>query len=254
MTELNDEKLFKAAKIGDTETAKMMIEMGADVNARNDSGLTPLYWASLRSFTDIAKILIEMGADVNVRNKDGYTPLYWVSSEGHTEIAKMLIEKGADVNAKNEVGETPLQSALEKGHSETAKMLIEMGADVNAKNEDSETPLQSALEKDHTEIAKMKFELSVTNVQDMSALGMPGVISVSGELSAGQLPQKGDAFRIARTGAKGVVDETMTTDELVARERSRGARVVGMPGDHMTFTTSGLSKNDVRVGDKVESI
>jgi len=221
MTELNDEKLFKAAKIGDTETVKMLIEMGADVNVRDDSGLTPLYWASLRSFTDIAKILIEMGADVNVRNKDGYTPLYWVSSEGHTEIAKMLIEKGADVNTKNE---------------------------------DNETPLQSALEKDHTEIAKMKFELSVTNVQDMSVLGMPGVISISGELSAGQLPQKGDAFSIARTGAKGVVDETMTTDELVARERSRGARVVGMPGDTMTFTTSGLSKSSVRVGDKVESI
>ncbi len=88
----------------------------------------------------------------------------------------------------------------------------------------------------------------------MGVLGMPGVILISVELSAGQLPQKGDNFRIARTGAKCAVDETMTADELVARERSRGAVVMGMPGNTMTFTTSGLKKSDARAGDKVESI
>ena len=67
------------------------------------------------------------GADVNAKNKVGQTPLHWVASEGHKEIAELLIAGGADVNAKDEFGETPLDWAIRFKHPEVADLLRKHG-------------------------------------------------------------------------------------------------------------------------------
>ena len=51
---------------------------------------------------------LDKGADVNAKNESGVTPLLWAAWKGHKEVAELLIANGADVNAKNEDGETPL--------------------------------------------------------------------------------------------------------------------------------------------------
>ena len=56
----------------------------------------------------IVSLLLEKGADVNAKNNDGWTPLHWASENGHEAIVSLLLEKGADVNAKDNDGETPL--------------------------------------------------------------------------------------------------------------------------------------------------
>jgi len=67
------------------------------------------------------------GADVNAKDEDGYTPLYAVAGGGHKEIAELLISKGADVNAKMITDETPLDIAIERQHTETADLLRKHG-------------------------------------------------------------------------------------------------------------------------------
>jgi ankyrin repeat protein len=103
--------LFLAVRYGQKEVAELLIEKGADVNAKNNYGETPLAYALNNK--EIADLLIAKGADVNAKGDFGGTPLHEAAGSGHKETAKLLIEKGADVNAKDDDGETPLDFAEE---------------------------------------------------------------------------------------------------------------------------------------------
>ena len=67
------------------------------------------------------------GADVDARNQDGYTPLHWAAMDGHVETAALLLDRGADVDARDERGATPLHYALKKGHARTVEVLRKHG-------------------------------------------------------------------------------------------------------------------------------
>jgi ankyrin repeat protein len=85
------------------------------------------------------------GADVNAKNVDGWTPLHEAAFGGRKEIVELLISNGADVNAKHDgFGTTPLHRAAYRGHKEIVELLIGKGADVNAKNANGETPIDWA--------------------------------------------------------------------------------------------------------------
>ena len=71
-------------------------------------GTTFLIWASTRGYTNDVKSLIDNGADVNARNNSGQTALMGASWMDHTEIVELLLENGADVNAKSNDGQTAL--------------------------------------------------------------------------------------------------------------------------------------------------
>ena len=95
---------------------------------------------------DMSKIqdLIEKGADVEAKDKWGSTPLHFASGNNHIEIAKLLLDRGADVKAKDNGGQTPLHFASWHNRIKIAKLLIEAGADVDATDDDGETPLDNA--------------------------------------------------------------------------------------------------------------
>ena len=89
--------------------------MGADVNARDNYAQTPLYEAVQLGHKDVAALLIQNGADVNAKTyHDGPTPLHWAAYLGHKDLVALLMENGADVNAKDKVGKTPLDVAGEE--------------------------------------------------------------------------------------------------------------------------------------------
>ena len=147
--------LMWASEYGNLEAAKLLIENGADVNAKDKYGDTALIEAG---HLEVVKLLIENGADVNAKNEDGKTALMRASREGHLEVVKYLIENGADVNAKSNNGWTALMRASYNGHLEVVKYLIENGADVNAKRDSGRTALMSASSEGNIEIVKLLIE------------------------------------------------------------------------------------------------
>jgi len=76
-----DISILKAAQDGNIEAVKQAIADGADVNAKNTSGMTPLHWAANRGHEEVAELLISKGADVNAKDIGGYTPLDYTEGE-----------------------------------------------------------------------------------------------------------------------------------------------------------------------------
>ena len=93
---------------------------------RNDTALT---WAISEGYHDIALTLIEAGADLNAQNGDGNTPLIRAACEGRTEVASVLIKVGADLDIQNNDGYSALILAQRRGHIEIVEMLLDAGAD-----------------------------------------------------------------------------------------------------------------------------
>lgn len=113
-------RLSEAAFFGDYDTLKAMLDGGANVNVRDQSGMTPLAWAANKGGMRLVELLLDRGADVNCRNSDGWTPLHWAARSGNVDIAKVLLQAGADKNLKNLLGRTAAQMA----DNEAVRMLF----------------------------------------------------------------------------------------------------------------------------------
>jgi ankyrin repeat protein len=125
--------LHSAAYYGDLEMVQKLIEYGADIDARDELGQTPLYGLSegihLKD-PGVVQLLLHHGTDVNARAKDGSTPLHRAASWGAIDVARMLLEHGADVEAKDDRNTTPLYCGRARQHNDIdmTKLLLEYGA------------------------------------------------------------------------------------------------------------------------------
>ena len=105
--------IWGAAVVGDIRVIKQHIAKGVDVNAKDSVfGSTALSTAALFGHTGIVAMLLEAGAEVNARNRDGGTPLHSAAFLGQYEAVELLLENGADVNIRNQDGSTPRDAAM----------------------------------------------------------------------------------------------------------------------------------------------
>ena len=123
---------FVSAHAPDPAVITALVEAGADVNARNVSGFTPLHSAAENATPAAAHALIQAGAEVNSRGER--TPLHIAASNPNPEVAAALIEAGADVGAREGIrGGTPLHVAARNPNPAVAALLLDAGANVNAR-------------------------------------------------------------------------------------------------------------------------
>jgi len=124
------------------DTAEKLIMSGANVNARNQFGMTPLHYAVSNDDMEAVTFFVENGADIHVHDSlFGSTPLHNVFGNKSASIAEYLISKVAKVDSRDKDGATPLFEATE----EISRFLISKGANVNAVDHDGRTPLFSAI-------------------------------------------------------------------------------------------------------------
>ena len=147
--------LAEAARTGDKDALRSLLERNADVNAAEADGSTALHWASYRDDTESADLLIRVGANVNAANDLGVTPLWTASLNGNTVLVQKLLDAGANPNAALASGETPLMVAARSGRTKIIEQLAAKGANVNACGARGQTALMWAAAQKHPDVVRV---------------------------------------------------------------------------------------------------
>ncbi|KAH9101489.1 hypothetical protein AeMF1_021780 [Aphanomyces euteiches] len=191
------------------EVVRELIMHGANVNATDKGGNSPLYWASLRGHLNTVKELLANDARVNISNhrdetplhkavENGYlkivvqllnqnpnvnketyenkTPLYWAVAKGNLDIVHVLLNKNAKASIPDENGDTPLFRATVDGNLDIVVAILGApDASVNKANYAGETPLQKASKNGRLDIVKEllkhQIDVDVMDNDDITALG-----------------------------------------------------------------------------------
>ncbi len=175
-TEAN--RLHIAARMADIAKLKGLIEEGAKIDRKDESGNTALHYAAKSGFENVVKFLIARDANVNARDEEGKTPLHHAAEHAYERTARLLISEGADIDAKDAAGDTPLNCAMgsESVTKDIVKMLISEGADVNAKNAAGDTPVHFAARSRN--VGKDIIELLISKGANINAKNKNGQMPV----------------------------------------------------------------------------
>lgn len=114
-----------ACFFGQETIARYLVEKGAAIDAPsvNSFKVAPLHSAAAISSYPLVKLLVEKGANVNARQQGNFTALHAAAGHGVPEIVALLLEKGADAEATTDAGETALSIAEKKGHADAAELI-----------------------------------------------------------------------------------------------------------------------------------
>ncbi|XP_066180853.1 2-5A-dependent ribonuclease [Sylvia atricapilla] len=181
---LNSE-LNAAVKDGDKEAVLELLERGADVNSKVDSGWTPLQTAVQTREEDLVRLLLDRGASVHARKDNGGTAFTEAGIRGDVGILQLLLERGADIKDRDINGFTAFMEAAWYGKEEALRFLYSRGAEVNLRRETSEekaklhkggaTALMDACRERHFSAVKilvleMGAEVNIRDNRDRNAL------------------------------------------------------------------------------------
>ena len=143
------EELFRAVLHGDVDAAARAVEAGADVNAVDEGGDTPLCHAAGAGDAAMVRRLLELGADANFGTYA--LPLIEAAGKGHLAAVEALLAAGADWRQVDEQGSTALHDAAAAGHMEVVRVLVRAGADPAKADVHGKYAAECAAERGHTE-------------------------------------------------------------------------------------------------------
>jgi ankyrin repeat protein len=185
--------LHWAARGNAALAARVLINAGADIEAKTDTGSTPLHWAANQNATDMIKLLINAHAQVNTRANDGSTPLHWAVVGNAPDAVALLLKRGAEVNGKTNNGSTPLHLAAQKDNLQIIQALIQNGADIYLKDADGHTSLYWVKSSRAREI----FEQSIA-AQDQGGEQPPP----EADIALAKTPDAGDTASTSSSGTR----------------------------------------------------
>ena len=167
--------LCRAARLGDATSVKALIEAGADVNAPDEQGGTPLSWATN---AETARLLVRAGADIEAADDDNRTPLAAAAELGFPDVVDFLLSLGADplgsrpdewqqyardnqaaavrrAVRRQDTRAQALISAAARGQADEVAWMLAAGYDPDGRDEEEETALLKAAFSGYTEIVRL---------------------------------------------------------------------------------------------------
>jgi truncated hemoglobin YjbI len=141
--------LHAAAGAGNLRIVQLLLSLGADPNATDDGGHTPLYSAGNECRNaaggDVVRALAQAGANVNIQNGvKQCSALHMAARRGNVAVADALLECGADIEARDSMGESPLRRAVNCGKIDVAALLVAKGADAYSKGSKGKSAHEAA--------------------------------------------------------------------------------------------------------------
>ncbi len=124
----DDGSIAAAVRTANTAALRERVQKGLDVNQVDPGiGATPLAWAALLGDVDSARILLDAGADTKLKNRDGSTALHAAAVFGRAKVVALLVERGADPNARSQPGQTPLEvTGLDWGTAQFIAKIVQV--------------------------------------------------------------------------------------------------------------------------------
>jgi uncharacterized protein len=179
--------LMAAASRGWAEGVKLLLGRGAEASAKNDIQLTALHQACHVRSSDsetfpesCTELLLEAGADIEAHDYYGNTPLLEAAARsGQNEaVIELLLEHKADVNLVNVQGESALMIAVMRpGHEEKVKLLLQHGADANVVDVKGQSALMICVQRLHVKTAELLLQNAAdVNVVDKKGKTVVGVV------------------------------------------------------------------------------
>jgi ankyrin repeat protein len=150
--------IFAAAMLDQTDRVETQLAANRSlVSAVSTDGWTPLHLAAFFGAEATARLLLNKGADVNARSTNAMQnlALHAAAAGGHAAIVKLLLERGSPAGARQHAGWTALHAAAQIGNLEMADALLAAGAEVSARAENNQQPLDLALTKGHQKMVDL---------------------------------------------------------------------------------------------------
>eukprot|EP01059_Diplonema_ambulator_P001510 TRINITY_DN11279_c0_g1_i1.p1 TRINITY_DN11279_c0_g1~~TRINITY_DN11279_c0_g1_i1.p1 ORF type:complete len:315 (+),score=58.31 TRINITY_DN11279_c0_g1_i1:93-1037(+) len=161
VSDSNMEKTLRiAAEYGWVAIVEALLSLGANVNAADELGFTPI--AAAVEHLGVVEVLIHAGADVNTSDNYHDTPLHHAANTSSTDLISLLVQHGAKVNRTNRNGDTPLHKAVVANRVDITQQLIQNGADPALRNKSGNTPLDAAILHSREEIVEYLRSLPKT--------------------------------------------------------------------------------------------
>ena len=124
-----------------------------------DTSASALHWAAYDNDLGAVRRLLAEGADPNAANRFGVTPLHEAATVGNAEMLKAMLEAGGDANAAFGEGETVLMTAARAGNAESVRLLLAHGADVDASEHwHGQTALMWAAMENHADVVQILID------------------------------------------------------------------------------------------------
>ena len=151
-TVLSPTPLVDALKARQFEQAGKMLVDGVSLNATQPDGMTALHWAASYEVSDLVQGILQRGADPQAVNRYGVTPLSLACQNGDEKTTSLLLKAGADPNCSLPGGETPLMTAARTGRLGPVSALLAGGAKVDAKNIGGQSAIMWAAAEGHLDV------------------------------------------------------------------------------------------------------
>ena len=171
-----DRELLNAAKRGDTDSVRRLLDGGANIFAVNtkESRKQALHFAAEAGHTETVRLLLERGAQVDNSALRKELAIHFAAGYGHLETVRLLLEKGATINSKLYRCKTQsIHMAAEQGHRDIVELLLDWDTSiVNATDNNGEQPIHFAVYKGHTAIVELLLERGATGIDTHNSEGM----------------------------------------------------------------------------------